>query len=311
MKFKKYESIENSYREKFISKAIAFYPEITDAEYVIQEKIDGTNLQFCFEPGGTEYKVGKRGSFLKEGENFFDVWNTLEKYQDMFDTLQKICDDIDKPVRFYAELFGEGVQKRIKYGNGKHILLYDMYVNDEPLPFQDFHSYMSCFDLTQYVVPILKYTNSLTEALEYNVDFLTTLNPIDGNWSEGVVIKPRYNEWNMGDSKRFIIKKKSDKFNDIMKVKPTQKKAEESTELIKAKSEFQRYLTENRLLDLFSKHGTINSMNEMGKYIGLMLSDAEEDFIKDYDLSKLNPNDLKKITKSGGKTVAFMLRKHV
>ena len=40
------------------------------------------------------------------------------------------------------------------------------------------------------------------------------------------------------------------------------------------------YINENRLADLFSKYGEIQSNAEIGKYIKLMLEDAKEDFLE-------------------------------
>jgi hypothetical protein len=41
MAFKKWVSIENSYNEKFIKKALEIYPELQNESFVVQEKNDG------------------------------------------------------------------------------------------------------------------------------------------------------------------------------------------------------------------------------------------------------------------------------
>ena len=41
MSFKKCSSIENSYRNKYILKWLGAYPELSDCEYVIREKLVG------------------------------------------------------------------------------------------------------------------------------------------------------------------------------------------------------------------------------------------------------------------------------
>ena len=44
MNFTKYNSIENSYRQKFIDKILLELPR--DTQYVVTEKIHGANFQF-------------------------------------------------------------------------------------------------------------------------------------------------------------------------------------------------------------------------------------------------------------------------
>ena len=41
------------------------------------------------------------------------------------------------------------------------------------------------------------------------------------------------------------------------------------------------------MLDTFSKHGEIQTPKDIGKYIKLILEDAKEDFLKDYNINEL------------------------
>ena len=108
--FKKYTSIENSYRQKYILKAVGEYPELQKQKYIIQEKIDGSNLQLFFEPC-RKMRVGKRSAFLKEDENFYDYQQTLNNYD--FSEIQKFVELTGHTVRLFGELFGPGIQKRV------------------------------------------------------------------------------------------------------------------------------------------------------------------------------------------------------
>jgi hypothetical protein len=75
MEFKKYNSIENSYQEDFITniKRQGF----SDLEYVVQEKIHGANLSFMTD--GQSIISAKRTGIILEGEQFFNSKLVQEK----------------------------------------------------------------------------------------------------------------------------------------------------------------------------------------------------------------------------------------
>ena len=308
--FKKYSSIENSYRAKHIMKALEWYPELKDCKYSIREKIDGSNLQIFFEPG-KEYKVGKRSKFLEDGENFYEVWDVLNKYQAELSQIQYFVDQNNFTVRLFGEIYGQGVQKRVNYGDSKYYAIFDVEINGVMQTQASFEVFCADLGIDHLLVPLLGYANNLQEALDFNVDFDSRVLNNKDNPAEGVVIKPYEKEFNMGNDQRFVLKKKSDRFNDKMKSKNTAKLAEEASHIIQAKSVFQGYINENRVLDIFSKHGEIQDMKDFGKYIKLTIDDAVEDFIKDYDISQFDKKELKKIYSSGGKYAAGILKRYV
>lgn len=304
--FKKYSSIENSYRQKHVMKVLQFYPEVANIKYSIREKIDGSNLQLFFSPG-EKVRVGKRSCFITEEENFFDVWEVLNGYQDV---IQKVQDEVEltgMTVRLFGELYGPGIQKRVDYGDRKRLAFFDVEVDGEMWSQREFEALMASLEITN-LAPLLGYTDNLADALNWDERFDSKLSDKTDNPSEGIVIKPYEKEYNLGNGSRFILKKKSDIFAEKMNVKPKQKNKDESAKMISAKMEFQSYLNENRLQGIFSKHGPIEDMDQFGKYIQLMLSDAKEDFLKDFDTTDLTEKELKNIFKSGGKNVAIMLR---
>lgn len=89
--FKKYNSIENSYRDKYITKALSQYPELKDETYCLVEKLDGANLQLFFQPN-KEMQVGKRSCFISKDEDFYSVWDVLSYYSKMISKFQEIAD---------------------------------------------------------------------------------------------------------------------------------------------------------------------------------------------------------------------------
>lgn len=305
--FKKYNSIENSYRGKYILKALEWYPELKDCKYSIREKLDGSNLQLYFQPG-KEVMVGKRSSFLNKDDKFFDVWNVLKKYEKEMQAMQDEVDITGFPVRLFGELYGNGIQKRVYYGDDKYLAFFDVEVNGEMWSQFGFERLMRELNITN-LVPLMGYAENLEEALNFDVNFDSKVVDKENNPSEGVVIKPYLKDYPMGDGARFLLKKKSETFAEKMKVK--QPKAEVSSKVLNAQGEFASYFNENRLQGLFSKHGEIESMDQFGQYIKMFINDAKEDFIKDFNLEGFEEKEIKNIFKSGGKYAASLLKAHV
>ena len=78
MEFKKYNSIENSYQDDFISSIIE--QGFGDLEYVVQEKIHGANLSFITD--GKSILSAKRTELILDNEEFFNSKIVLEKYRE-------------------------------------------------------------------------------------------------------------------------------------------------------------------------------------------------------------------------------------
>ena len=90
--FKKYPSLENHYQNKFIDYAMDhFGAEVVNQKFIAREKLDGSNIQLVFTPD-EKMKVGRRTAYLEDGEKFNDIWNTLEKYQNLISNYQAITD---------------------------------------------------------------------------------------------------------------------------------------------------------------------------------------------------------------------------
>ncbi len=71
--------------------------------------------------------------------------------------------------------------------------------------------------------------------------------------------------------------------------------------------EFKLYITENRVISVFSKEGKMQNIKELSKYIVLVLNDAIEDFNKDHpEVKKIEKKELKRIY-NVGKSLANLL----
>jgi len=310
--FIEYPSIENHYREKHIEKWLNKFPQLLECEYILQEKLHGTNIQIIFNPNQSEkYVIASRNRCIPSDESFFGIREVLkeEKYQAIFDFYSDLAGDINQVIRLYGELIGEGVQKGIDYGE-KKLKIFDVSIDGVfacPTIIERTFKHFYSFGLTEEAKVFSNIgvkVSSLKEALEYDCEKETAF----GNGiCEGVVIKPISDEQENLYSDEFLgrvfyLKKKNEKFME----KPAKKKhSPESVEVFKMREIFKTYINENRLNSVFSKEGVITSEKDFGKYIKLTLMDAKEDFLKDYE----GEHD-KRVFKCE-KEVVHLLRKHL
>ena len=90
MKFEKYTSIENSYREKFVSACVnSILGGYCDDDFVVEEKAHGANFAFYYD--GTELKTASRTAFLAgDGDSFSKSNNIKERYAEAIKTLYSL-----------------------------------------------------------------------------------------------------------------------------------------------------------------------------------------------------------------------------
>lgn len=322
--FIKYKSIENDYRQKHINDMFMFHPQYRTCQYILTEKLDGANFQIKFTNNGFEaptVELGKRTGMIKDGESLHSHHVAMERPEmvtfvaNISYLVQSGMNDGDT-ITFYGELFGEGIQGRINYGEGKRILFFDCMHNDQYLTQMDFFHFMDDLESTHLQVPIIGMFDSFDEAMAYDVENKPTLlNPVEGNNSEGAVIKPYDIICKNKDDEQvlFYIKHKTVEFAEKMNTKRPKPRKEIEPELQEAMHTFAEHLTDSRLLSVFSKEGTIEEPSEMGKYIKLLMADAREDYLKDYKEQFLALEDKQRaqVFKCAGKVGAELLKKYL
>ena len=319
-KFKKYKSIENHYREKYINDTLKYHPEYTICKYAVSAKIDGANFQIKFSTtlDGVIVEYGKRGSMLGN-ESFYGMNLALEDpvlvdfigHMKEFVAVNGISDII-----MYGELFGPGVQNRIDYGVGKKILFYDACQDGEYWTQHELLNFMSIHNFASLLVPQIGVFDTLEEALAVDVETLScSLNPVDGNIEEGVVIKPYDVIARNKDDEQvlFYIKKKSEVFAEKMSCKRVKVVKETTPEFQEALATFELYLSPNRMMSVFSKEGEIESPKDMGRYIKLFGADARSDYIKDNNeqFMALDDKERGSLFKIAGKAGAKILKEYL
>lgn len=206
--FKKYNSIENTYRTKFLEQ-MKFHG-FWEKEFVVQEKVHGANLSFITQ-NGVHFKTAKRSGLIYKGEDFFNYETVLEgilpKFKQLWNILKKNNPDV-KQMSIFGEIFGGSyphpevekhkgairVQKGIFYSPKNHFYAFDILINSESYLNVDLANFY--FEKVGLLHAKTLYKGSIEECLNYQNDFNTliplkfNLPPIEPNITEGVVIKP-------------------------------------------------------------------------------------------------------------------------
>lgn len=292
MKFFKYPSLENHYREKFTDK-IKFSPQ-AQAEWVATEKLHGASYQICWDSETGEIKSGKRSGFI-EDENFF---NHEQADRVAYPKIKQV-DTGDAYYIFYGELCGGNLQKNVDYSDDQKFVCFDIAVisNDEPdelffISYEDMRQV--CDDIGLERVPEIA-RGTFSELLEME----NTFNSWYGDFTaEGFVMKPVQNAW-MPNGSRMIIKSKTPKFSEKSGKKrkaPPKALSENEVKYIEGVSE---YINDNRLNNVLSKVGEADPSKTF-MVMGMLVQDAIEDFDKDNEsnFKDLDKPERKRINKS-------------
>lgn len=178
-----------------------------------------------------------------------------------------------------------------------------MMINERFLPYSGL-TYLIINGLGIPLVPFIKTMTGLQAALSEPRDFVSHLAASDH--AEGYVIKPYTTEYYKNTGDRFILKAKSDKFAEKMKVEPKERK-ELPEKVMEAYLKFQSYITENRLDNVIGNNGPLESVTQIGDYIRFMLDDMKKDFKADgFEETNFEPDELKQIYNVGHKIVPMI-----
>lgn len=308
MEFKKYPSIENSYREKFIHQ-VQRHEDFLGMQWQVTEKIHGANFSFVVDRETGACRIGKR-SGLTDG-TFYSCHAVLEKYAARVITLamESVFDGCHT-VQVYGELYGKGVQKGVFYSEEKDFAAFDIrWISDDRDEFlgtTPVQTLCEKFEIPH--VPVLEELCGFDKAMGFDVDFNSCLSDRDDNGVEGVVIKPCHPMFLNGGS-RVILKKKSDKFKEKSKSKKVKQKESFTDEMTAVFESMLDYVNENRLRNVLSKIGEIGQ-RDFGRLLGMFVQDVLEDWGKDYDFGVLDKKDRKAITKRLNQEAGILIRRN-
>lgn len=280
--------------------------------YVATEKIDGANFQIAVNLDTQEVSYFKRNSEAVMDENFYNFQEVVQS-EEIVSFVEKakefFKDSGLKSVHFFGELFGGGIQNRIKYfeGNKRNIIFFDMVTVDENqkydyAPFMTLRGFFKSIGYSHLLVPIVK-IGTWQEMMDIDIENLKSEISYCGDYAEGVVIKPYIDNVYDENNKPVYLKRKSNRFEET---KPRKKVGER--EIHPLEEIFLSYINENRMLSYFSKEGPIAYMNQLSMYIKGIVEDAWSDFLKDYPDYY---DERKKIIGKGGGEIAKLLKTYL
>lgn len=272
MGFKKYGSIENSYKSKAVSIAEVSLERGLDTLCQVTEKVHGANFSFHVKDGVV--RVARRNGFCDGG--FFDSYEVIKRYKGAVLSMAAVAEC--QEVIIYGELAGDGIQREVAYGE-KDFYVFDIEVCGNLLPTATVKYLCDEFGLTH--TPVLFDNISLREALELDVEFKSLILETDkDNFTEGIVIKPCVPRFASSGS-RIVFKKKSKAFGEVKAHREPRVVADISqadNELIDSAAS---YVTTARLSNVLSKEG-VPTTKEFPKIAGLLLKDVLQDFAEDF-----------------------------
>ena len=343
MEFKKYNSIDNSYREKTIHKIKELGYNSKDIEWVVLEKIHGANFSLWMNEEGI--KPAKRTSFIDDTDGkFFNYDSVIDVYHENLRAIYELSKDMiadlvemDKvthdgkvEVILYGEIFGGNyghddvdkvsdaikVQKGVDYCPHNDFYVFDMKINGRMLNYDLFREFMEATGFL-YAKPL--HRGTFEECVEYENEYQTTipavygLPEIENNICEGNVIKPVHTLF-FPSKDRVILKNKNDKFKESSREpkEKRQKKKEDITlseNSMEVLEDIRLHITENRLRNVISHIGEIN--NKMfGRLTGEFTKDTLEEYLKDNkeEYEKIEKAERKKIQKNISNLCAEVIR---
>lgn len=275
-KFKKYSSIENHYQENFLTKC----PQEKIA-WCITEKIHGANFQVYYD--GEQILLGSRNRFIKDNENFNNLNNLIQEIKPQLLHFFKSVNPESLPITLYGEVYGDGIQKGVKYSKTKKIRFFDLKFKDEYIPYDlalelfEFHRLphipvLECFNGT--ISEVIKQVNTRFNSTIAEGDY----SELENNLCEGVVIKPYYKEYKTILGNRVIIKKKNEEFLE-KKQRTKEPKPDRFNDYSKDLEVTKPYINENRFDSVFSKDNYTKT--DFGAFITAYAKDVLEDAAKD------------------------------
>ena len=295
VEFIKFPSLENTYREKEISRIAE--QGLDQQKYIVTEKVHGAHFDFyvSYDESVDEVVVNcaKRTSILGEDEKFFNYKPVLEKYRKSLTNMFHLnCIEGDT-LLVCGELFGGNIQSNMSYPLHQDFVGYDIkVVNNGKVDHTNKKSALSLlsrFNIPS--IPVIGVYDSLQKALEVNEYFDSHLTRDGYNGdeafkeAEGIVIEPIVPSFTK-DGGRIYLKKKTKRFmekNAGVKVKAPQETPQHIVDFLNICSQ---YLTEPRFEAVCSKIGEV-SIKDIGKVTGLFTQDVLEDVFKDDELKTL------------------------
>lgn len=279
--------------------------------YVATEKIDGANFQIAVNLDTQEVSYFKRNSEAVMDENFYNFQEVVQS-EEIVSFVEKVKEYFKDykytSVHFFGELYGGGIQNRIKYfeGNKRGLIFFDMVIAGEKdrdyMSFKVMYNFFKEIECLHLVVPIVKF-GFWEDMMNIDIENLKSGVSYCSDYAEGVVVRPWGKTIYDENNSPVYLKRKSQRFDET---KPRKKVGDK--EVHPLEEAFLSYINENRMLSYFSKEGPIVYMNQLSMYIKGIVEDAWSDFLKDYPDYY---DERKKIIGKGGGEIAKLLKTYL
>lgn len=334
--FKKYSSLENHYRDKFILNVRQQGLTDPNIMWSVTEKFHGSNFSVIVkrnENGEVVLVPAKRSGVIGPTDNFFSYQRALTPLKDELVSLFEYCEETSiyrTQEHFSLQLYGElvggkygdmvsppqasRVQKEVQYHPDNKIVFFDIRENidDESilLDVTTFEKLMVSRVPSAHIAKSL-YTGKFEDAYEYSkrtygtsttASDLFDLPKLEDNIREGNVLKPLLPHY-LKCGSRVIIKHKNEVFKERHDKKsrgPRTPKEEVKLgpELVNLLNTLETFITKPRLNNVISKIGEITS-KDFGKILNDMTEDVLVDFKKEEEeLIPLLESDFTLISKT-------------
>ena len=275
-KFVKYTSIENHYQEGFLARC----PQ-EDIWWCMTEKIHGANFQVYYD--GENFLIGSRNRFIGN-ENFNNIQALVEAIRPNIELLKKRT---TLPITLYGEVYGDGIQKGVKYSKTKRIRFFDLKIGTQYVPYFLAEYWMNMHGLPNVPVINTFYGNVSDAVMKADTRFNSIIADLDNdgyvgleeNIVEGVVIKPYFDEFKSDRGARVIIKKKNEEFWEKSHTPKAKVKDDRFVDYKADEDAVMVYINQNRFDSVFSKDQYIKT--NFGDFIKAYTEDVVEDAAKD------------------------------
>lgn len=309
----KWTEIENLETEKRKNSSSFFMAtNHSDIEWVVTEKIDGTNIGLNI--FSDNYIFNSRNNLLGPLSSFYNIYANdsivkpliikLQEY--FFSTINSISQ-----VILYGEYFGKKIMNRIDYKIDYDFRFFSMHIisNDlageglykKVLSFKEFEDVMKSIGMEKFIIPVLGVYDNFEDAMNYPNDKPSTFN--ESATMEGVVIQSYNYPYTIFDRCSLIFKNKNKAFEERTsrghKI-PSEIPVDEIKRIKSIKERFKEYCNKSRMYSVISKMYKPTSEKEYSKFVGPFLEDAYKDFCKDYPDIKLTDKEKKFVTNIGG-----------
>ncbi|MCH2044302.1 MAG: RNA ligase, Rnl2 family [Saprospiraceae bacterium] len=324
--FKKYNSIENTYREEFLRRiqAAGFWRE----EYIVQEKVHGANLSY-WTRDGEQFFAAKRTSQIGEEETFHNydlILKELEpSFKNIWQDLKAKIENLEQ-LTIFGEIIGGDyphpdiepdkkaivVQKGVYYSPSNRFYAFDIMVNTTT--YLDVDMVNAYFEQENMLHAKTLFRGIIQDCMAYPNDFESTipkelgLPELKPNIVEGTIIRPSKSSF-FKNGTRLILKNKNERWSENKKYHKTIKRDEPLPEkLLKLQEAILGYVTENRLNNVLSKIGEV-SHKDFGRILGMFSKDVIKDFFKDFGeaVDDLDKKELKLVKRSFSKAATSMV----